>query len=145
MILYLDSSALVKVYVREVGSDTVRRALASSAQAATAVVAIPEFHAAVARRVRESMLSERQAAAARSDFEADVTHYLVPDVDRALAHRAAELATVRGLRGFDAVHLAAALKLAEDLALPDVVFASADRQLRREAANEGLTVLEPDQ
>ena len=49
MILYLDTSALVKLYVREAGSVLVRRATEASEAAATSTVAYAEARAAFAR------------------------------------------------------------------------------------------------
>ena len=58
----------------------------------------------------------------------------------ALASRAADLAVAHGLRGYDAVHLASALLLAELVDAP-VAFAVFDRTLGKAAQAEGLGVL----
>ena len=58
------------------------------------------------------------------------------EVDHALAVRAGELAEVRRLRGYDAVHLAAAERVRD----PDVVVIAGDGALLDAAAAEGMAV-----
>lgn len=53
MILYCDTSALVKLYIEEAGSDEVREQSPSHTVIATSRIAWAEFHAALARRGRE--------------------------------------------------------------------------------------------
>ena len=56
---------------------------------------------------------------------------------------AAELAVRHVLRGFDAVHLAAAVTLRDAVGSDGVAFSSFDTTLSRAAVAEGLVVLEP--
>ncbi len=64
-VLYLDSSALVKLYVTEPGTDNVRTWLAAAAAACTSRIARMEVAAAVARRTREQVLRDFEATAIR--------------------------------------------------------------------------------
>ena len=57
MILYLDTSSLLKLYVEESGTADVQAGAESAEVVATSVVAYPEGIAAVARRHREGALS----------------------------------------------------------------------------------------
>ena len=57
MILYFDSSSLVKLYVEEAGSDSVRRLAAGASRIAVSIVAYPEARSAFARRRRERGLT----------------------------------------------------------------------------------------
>src|SRR6185295_15326330 len=67
--LYLDTSSLVKLYVSEPGSETVRQLVRDATVVATSVVAYPETRAAFARLRHERRLSVRTAAAARRQFD----------------------------------------------------------------------------
>jgi uncharacterized protein len=58
------------------------------------------------------------------------------EVTAALAQSAGDLAEVHGLRGYDAVHLAAAVLIAAD------VVVSADAELLRAAIASGLAVID---
>ncbi len=58
-----------------------------------------------------------------------------------------DLAERRGLRGYDAVHLAAALLVAEaqySAGRPPLTFVSADTDQRQAAAAEGLLIEDPN-
>lgn len=59
MICYLDTSALVKLYVHEQGSETVRKLVDAASVVATSKVAYPEARAALARGFREGLLAEK--------------------------------------------------------------------------------------
>jgi hypothetical protein len=68
-------------------------------------------------------------------------------VTTAVADRAMDLAERHGLRGYDAVHLAAALIIADAQqrrGLPAGTFLSADSIQRTAAAAEGLPVDDPN-
>jgi hypothetical protein len=56
MTLYLDTSALVKLYVEEEGRETVQNALAQAQRAAIATIGYAECRAALARKLRENGL-----------------------------------------------------------------------------------------
>src|SRR5262249_41242138 len=73
---------------------------------------------------------------ATSGLEADWRGYGPIDIHEALALRAGQLAEQHGLRGYDAIHLAAALATRPQVG--DYVFASFDEQLNTAASREGL-------
>ena len=140
MILYLDSSALVKRYVAEEGSEEVAAWSAEAEALATALVARVEVPAALAKAQRMGVLTAggfRRAIQAFAEDWPDLVH--LPFTE-ALASRAADLAVAHGLRGYDAVHLASALLLTELVDAP-VAFAVFDRTLGKAAQAEGLGVL----
>lgn len=137
MILYLDTSSLVKLYVDEPGSADVRRLVDQAELVAVSVVAYPEARAAFARRKRERSLTPGGFRRARSAFEADWPRVLALDATASLARQAGELAERERLRGFDALHLAAYLMIAREFQGDDVRFSSADRALERAARRVG--------
>ncbi len=106
MKLYLDTSALVKLYVEEEGSSTVREAVAGAETVATSMIAYVEARAAFARRRRERRLSRSEYSSTTKEFEADWEHYVALEVTSSLIRSAAELAEAHALRAYDAVHLA---------------------------------------
>ena len=113
MRLYLDSSALVKLYIDEKHSDRVWDLVAAADGLWTASVAYAEVRAAFSRRQREGSLAPLDQQRAVEDFNADWTrvNHVIPDVQ--LSRVAGELAMAHALRGFDAVHLACALRVVE--------------------------------
>ena len=140
MLLYLDTSSLVKLYVEESSSAAVREAVAGSEVLATSRVALAEGIAALARRRRAGDIDESWSALLIEAMADDWGERSVRvEVDDYLA---AELAVRRGLRALDAIHLAAVLTLTQADAAADVRFSSFDTALNRAAAAEGVSVIE---
>jgi len=136
VILYLDASALVKRYVAEFGSGRVNRAIAEASLAGTAVISRAEVGAALAKAVRIGVLSEKDGQTSAQAFRDEWTNLVRIPVSEAVVARADGLAWVHDLRGYDAVHLAAALQWRDLLAAP-IAMATFDRRLWA-AAGEGL-------
>jgi uncharacterized protein len=133
VILYLDTSSLVKLYVEEPGSVDVRRLVEKAELVTASVVAYPEARAALARRRRERSLTAAGHRRAKAALEADWPRVLALDVVGPLARGAGELAERHRLRGFDAVHLASYVTIAREFSEDDVKFSSADKGLERAA------------
>lgn len=139
MIVYLDASALVKRYVAETGSGEVNDLIADASAVGTAVISRTEVAAAFAKAARMRLLSQEEAASALQVFNTEWESLIRLQLTEVLTSRAAALAWEHGLRGYDAVHLAAALFWQDMLGDP-VTLASYDRQLWEAAKTAGLTV-----
>lgn len=139
MILYLDTSALVKLYVREPGSREVKKLARDSEAVATSIVAYAEARFAFARLVREGVTVEKRHCARSKQFNADWESYLRVELGHALARNAGDLAEAYALGGFDAIHLASALWL-NDTSGGQVQFAAFDDRLLKAADRAGLPV-----
>lgn len=113
MILYLDTSALAKLYAEEEGTVTVERAIDEAEAVATSVVAYAEARAALARKLREGVFSSEEHREAVEALDEDWETLDTPDVTDDLVRRAGALAEEHALRGFDAIHLASALLVRE--------------------------------
>lgn len=138
MTLYLDTSSLVKLYVAEPGSDSVRDLVADADVVATSAIAYPEARAAFARRRRERTLSPTAFAGAKRAFESDWPRYLAIDVTLPLCVRAGDLAERYRLRGYDSVHLASFLAILDRVA--DVRFSAFDVNLVQAARKASRSV-----
>lgn len=107
MILYLDTSALVKLFVPETHSEAVRAAIAAGGVVATQLLAYAEACSAFSRLAEaraDGSLFERL----RGALDARWTEWEIVHVEERLVRRAGELCARYRLRGYDAVHLAAA-------------------------------------
>lgn len=143
--LYVDTSALVKCYIAEDGSDDVIALMADAAAVATSLVTRTEVAAALSKAVRDDRVDEDEAQRAHRKFLREWPDFGRVPVTDALVERADALAWEHGLRAYDSVQLAAALAC-EDMvgALGvDVVLATFDRQLRKAAARAGLSTWPP--
>lgn len=131
--LYIDTSALVKLYVEEEGRETVFEAVEKAERVATSTVAYAEARAAFARKERLGDLQERGRRQAVSDLDGEWRGFVRISVSNLVAYRAGEMAERYDLRGFDAIHLASATRLADGFS--DVRFLAFDARLM-EAARE---------
>jgi predicted nucleic acid-binding protein len=146
---YVDTSALVKRYVAEVGSAWVRRLLAHPAQYViyTAALAQAEVISALQRRVREGRLEVAQAQRlARRVTVHFAQRYQVIAITQAVVDQACVALQAHPLRASDAIHLACALairRIAHEQGLPPPSFVVADAALLAAATAEGFTVDNP--
>jgi predicted nucleic acid-binding protein len=131
MTLYLDTSALVKLYVEEEGRETVQNALAQAQRAAIATIGYAECRAALARKLRESGLGVAEYRRAVRDLDRDWQELLRVMVDDDLSREAGLLAERLSLRGFDAIHLASAIRVQQRLG--DVYLLAFDQKLMQAA------------
>jgi predicted nucleic acid-binding protein len=138
VILYADTSALVKRYVEEPDSEEVRVLVRRADTVATSLIAYAEARAAFARLLREGELTRDGYRDVLTEFEVDWGFYLARDVTLSTVRLAGALAEKHALRGFDAVHLATAVELRDTLQ-SDIAFAAADGRLAQAARAEGLS------
>jgi predicted nucleic acid-binding protein len=133
VILYLDTSNLVKLYVEEPGSPAVQTEVEASELVTTSIVAYAEARAALARRRREGSLTAAEHRKAKAGLEADWPRVLTAGVTESLTKRAGDLAERQRLRGFDALHLATYLTVVQEFPGEQVQFSTADLALDRAA------------
>lgn len=125
MSLYLDASALLKLYIAEADSDACEALLDAEPVWVTAEHTYVEIRRNLARLLDRTALAE-----AREDFAADWTRVNVVPVDATLCEAAATLAETTGLKTLDALHLAAAqLGEVDAIATFDGRLASAARSI----------------
>lgn len=134
MILYLDTSSLLKLYLDEPGTKAVQSRLDRADVVATSIIAYPEAHAALARRHREGSLTRHEFKAVLEKFRDTWYRFLAVILSTPVYVRAGNLAITYGLRGMDGIHLASCVQLLEDG--DRVEFLSHDLKLTRAAAKE---------
>ena len=140
MILYLDTSAWVKLYVREVGSKELRAVTNKAEVMAASVVAYPEARAAFSRLKAQGISTEAKHQQRLAQLNLDWENLLRIELIPAVVRSAGDLAEIYGLRGFDAIHLASVLWLKEKTSMP-LHFAVFDQRLRVAAERSGLAVV----
>ena len=142
MILYLDTSALVKLYSDEEGSKLVRQGVRNSDLIATSLVAYAEGRSALARKSRSRDISRTTFIRCKRDFERDWPRLHRLPIDEPLVRKAGEFSEQHALRSLDALHLATADTLQARLG-DSVTFACFDATLNRAAEERGLALLAP--
>ncbi|MCS5700482.1 type II toxin-antitoxin system VapC family toxin [Cyanobium sp. FGCU-52] len=140
MILYCDTSALIKLLVQEPGSDRLQRVSSEAEAIAVCRVTWAEAMAAMARRQREDPLSSSDLEQARQLLIRTWAQFLIVEISQRLVESAGRYADAFALRGYDSVQLAAAHELHRSTALP-ITFACSDRRLNQAAQLLQLGVL----
>lgn len=142
MILYLDSSALVKLFVTEPGSIYVQREVAGAAAVVTHLIAYVEVRGTLARAVRMNRISAADLDGLVLEFERYWGAMEVVAVTESLIRRAGRLAQTHGLRGYDSMHLAAVLGLREVVGTGvELRFGVFDSKLRDAALDQGIALM----
>jgi predicted nucleic acid-binding protein len=146
---YFDTSALVKGYIAERGSGWIRTLLENQdPNAFTSLMTAVEAACTFARRQREGVLSSDDHHQLLIVFDYDFAYrYNVLGVEPIVIDTARQMANRQPLRAYDAVHLATAWLLNEELLRADkspLTFVCADERLIAIAQAEGLLTDNPN-
>ena len=135
MITYVDTSALLKLLVNdEAGTATMEQLWVSSTSVVCCEIGYVEARAALGAAHRARRVTTPGLRTARVALDGIWAQLDVVPVTIDLIRQSADLAEAEGLRGYDAIHLAAALLVPVD------TFASSDSRLCEAAARHGLNV-----
>lgn len=149
-VYFIDSSALVKRYVSEIGSVWVLELFNPTFgnEVFIAAVSSVEIVAAIARRARGGSISATDATIVCNQLRSDLqTDYQIIEITEHIINNGMTLAQKHCLRGYDAIQLAAGcavniLCIAHNAA--PIIFVSADKELNSAALIEGLVVENPN-
>jgi uncharacterized protein len=137
VITYVDTSTFLKLLVEEEGSDRAALVWDAADMLASVSLIVVEARAALAAATRGARLTTRQHKQAKNELSTLTGDLHLAAVTDELIALAANLAETEGLRGYDAVHLAAALHLGAS------VLTSADEALCDAAGRNGMHVANP--
>ena len=139
MILYLDTSSLAKLYLKEDGTEKVKSLSSSARTVFSSLTTYVEARSALARATAAHRLTGEEYRRALGAFETEWRTFSIRDVTLSLVRFAGDLAEKHLLRGFDAIHLASAVTLQSELGEP-ITFSSADERLMSAAQAESLSI-----
>jgi len=134
VIAYFDTSAVIPLIVEEDGSERAGRLWDAADRVVSVRLVYPQARAALAAARRARRLTESALRRATTDLETVVGQLDIVELSEGLARRAGELAELQGLRGYDAVHLAAA----ETVADAELVLGARGTELLGAAGRMGL-------
>ena len=143
---YLDTSALVKLYVREPGTERLLSLADRAGESRLAILALAqvELRSAVRRRERSGEISAAVATQLLDVFKRHIEgRFITQAVTDFVLDLASMLVDRYALRAFDAVQLAGYLALKSSAGSDVPVFVCSDRELLNAAAQEGIPVLDP--
>ncbi|MEW6126805.1 MAG: type II toxin-antitoxin system VapC family toxin [Acidobacteriota bacterium] len=147
---FFDSSALVKNYANETGSSWISNIVDANAGNFIYVASITEVEVSTAlcRKQRDAVITQSDLKMSIAKLHDDfINTYNVIDVDDVQITYAIRLVQSHPLRAYDAIQLATALQINEqitNLGLPTITFVSADVALNNAAVAEGLNVDDPN-
>lgn len=137
MILYIDTSALVKRYFMEENSDEVINYWTEAEEVITSCVTYAETMASFWRKKREGLTPQELIQETTGLFKRDWEGFVRVEVNEDLNHTIDSLVQKYPLRGFDAIHLASA-KVVSECLRGNLVFLCFDQRLVAAAHEEGL-------
>lgn len=147
MILYLDTSDLFKMYVREDDWPRPWDHISQAGYLASSRIAYVEARAAFMRAFTAERLTREGVSidfaayqVLLREFRRDWRDYIKIDLSPRLLTQAAELAEKHRLRAGDAIHLASGIRL-RNLSVDEVQFSVADDDLKAAAIAEGFVVV----
>jgi uncharacterized protein len=142
VIAYFDASATVPLVVDEATTEVRNRLWTESTRVVSVRLIYPEARAALARAGRMGRLNRSQLNAAVLELDSLIEEVDVIELSPDIARTAGQIAQQHGLRGYDAVHLAAALAVADD----DLVLVTGDLDLAAaaQAARIAISVVAPN-
>ena len=141
---FVDSSALVKRYRREAGSEKVARLLDAADLIAVSGLTRLEVSAALVRRGRNSGMSEQSLAGVLLTLDDDVRKSLdVIHLNVSLVEEATRLTRLYGLRAADAIQLACARLVRDESREQNLIFLGSDQELNAAASKDGFAVVDP--
>lgn len=146
-VFYLDTSALVKRYWPEQGTDLVDRlseARTADDRFVTSLLTILEMTSATHRLIGSDRLPQNVGHEILGQFRRDLQeHFVVWPLDERTLEDAVHIVEQYRLRSADAIHLATALAMASAAQGSQAVLVSADRELCAAAESAGLRVVDP--
>lgn len=140
MILFCDTSALIKLYIVEAGSEELKARVLEAEAVAVCRIAWAEAYAALSRWTREVPEDASIIEQAKIALAADWPNFVVMEVDQAMVELAGEYADTFALRGYDSIQLAAASE-AGRISQSPIFFACFDARLNKAAKLLGMLYL----
>lgn len=137
MIAYFDTSAVIPLLVDEPGSETALSVWLGAESVVSTRLLYAEAGAALVRAARLDRLTPRALDQALGELDGIWSQLFVVEIDDILVRTAAALARQHSLRGYDAVHCSAALRIAG----PDTVAVAGDGDLISAWRDEGLQIV----
>ena len=137
MNIYLDTSALVKLYIDEDGSDIVNDRTDRATIVSTSRIAYAEALSAFVRCKDEKVVSKKDYDKCIACFKFDWEMYFVIEVSEKVIKIAGDLIENHRIRGFDSIHLASAMVLRKEIN-QSIDFICWDKRLLGAAKKEGF-------
>ena len=140
MNLYFDTSALLKRFVEENGSDVVGKLFSASNQIYISLITQVEAISALRRLLNDKEISLHDFRHILNEIETDLTFYHTVDMTNEVMDLAKECIIQHQLKSLDSIQLASAIAVKKEIDL----FVACDEKLLRAAKKEKFKVINPN-
>jgi len=134
MLVFFDTSAFVKRYINDSGTDKVLDWCDKATEIGLSGIVLPEMISAFCRLSREKRITRLQYQQLKSSLLADIEDAALCDLAPAVLAQSILSLENNLLRGMDAIHIGSAVVLKAD------VFVSSDNRQCEAAARAGLCI-----
>lgn len=139
--IYLDTSALVKKYVAEEGTESMVTIVQNSV-IVTSRLTYPEILSAFVRRSRAGDITSNKSKEILKDFESDWDCFTILDIHEELLPIVKHIIEKYSMKEADSIHLSSALWL-KNIIREDIAFVASDINLLTAASSEGMSIINP--
>lgn len=141
--IYLDTSALVKKYVIEDGTENIRELLKTRRVFFTSKLTYAEVCASFARKQREGGIKLQHYENIWKSFLKDWESLNLIEINDVIFPIIRKTVETHFIRGSDAIHLSSAIWLGNNVE-KTITFVVSDKRLLNAAMDEGLQVINPE-
>lgn len=139
MILFFDTSALIKKYIFEEGSNKVDKLMEKADTVIVSAITEIETHSAFKRLLTEKAISDNDYKTLINEFNIDYPYFTHIFFDSAIASNAKILIEKYQLKTLDSIQLGTAILLKNDIDY----FVACDYKLLKAGTKEGLKIINP--
>ncbi len=140
MNLFFDTSALIKKYIDERGSDRVDQLLEKADEVYISSILELETISTFNRLLLEKAISASDYKVLKSEFETDLQFYKIVNLDESIILKAKNIIETYKLKSLDSIHLASAVSLSGSADY----FVVCDDKLIKSCSKEGLKIINPN-
>jgi uncharacterized protein len=140
MKLYFDTSALIKKYVNEIGSDKVDELFKNTKVVYVSLITEIETISALRRLLFDKAIEENDYKSSKKEIEIDFNYFSIIDLNNTLIDEAKKLIEKYQIKTLDSIQLASVKLLKEEIDY----FVVCDKNLLKYAKNEGVKIINPN-
>ncbi|TVR90562.1 MAG: PIN domain-containing protein [Spirochaetaceae bacterium] len=135
---YFDTSALIKNYIEETGSETVSNLLNAADAVFVSELTLTECFSTLRRLLLEARISENAYAHVKDEIRRDFAYFTRVDIGEALPE-CEKLIDLHQLKTLDSIQLASSLRVRTEIRY----FVCCDQRLLTAAVKEQLSTIDP--
>jgi len=139
MILFFDTSALIKKYIQENGSDFVDKYFQQASKVIISPVTYIESMSTIKRILIEKNITIKQYNQIKDDIIFDLEYFTIPSFSEEIEYYSVMFIEKYQLKSLDSIQLSSAHSFKSDID----IFLTADNKLAKAASNEGFSVKNP--